>query len=121
MRARHWLTSGMDQLTLCDVPAPPVVCYFATDGLNIKIGHSNDARRRGGELKMTVLHTIPGGELEERRQHSKWRHLRIGNSEWFRPGDRLLLWLINELAKDTPHARELNIIGQIIGERNRAA
>jgi hypothetical protein len=68
-----------------------------------------------------MLLTIPGGELEERRQHSKWRHLRIGNSEWFRPGSRLLLWLINELAKDTPSARELHIIGEIIAERDKAA
>ncbi len=113
----------MTQMTLLEMPAPVTtsVCYFATDGLNIKIGHSNDARRRGGELRATMLLTIPGGELEERRQHAKWRHCRIGNSEWFRPNGRLLLWLIGELAKDTAHARELRIIGEILTECDRAA
>jgi hypothetical protein len=108
-------------MTLCEVPVSPVVCYFATDGVNIKIGHSCDARRRGGELRATMLLTIPGGELEERRQHSKWRHLRIGNSEWFRPGNRLLLWIIDRLARDTPSARELRIIGEMIVQRDIAA
>lgn len=111
----------MTQMTLCELPAPPAVCYFATDGVNVKIGHSCDARRRGGELRATMLLTIPGGELEERRQHAKWRHLRIGNSEWFRPGNRLLLWIIDQLAKDTPSARELRIVGEMIVERDRAA
>ena len=114
-----WI-NAMTQMTLCEVPAPATVCYFATDGLNIKIGHSCDARRRGGELRATMLLTIGGGEVEERRQHAKWRHLRIGNSEWFRPGNRLLLWLIMELAKDTPNARELRIIGEIITARDQA-
>jgi hypothetical protein len=111
----------MTQMTLCELPAPLAVCYFATDGVNIKIGHSVDARRRGGELRATMLLTIPGGELEERRQHTKWRQLRIGNSEWFRPGNRLLLWLIEQLAKDTPSARGLRIVGEMIVERDRAA
>src|SRR5215472_11874322 len=113
----------MTQLTLCDIetPAPAAVCYFATDGLNIKIGHSVNARRRGGELRATMLLTIPGGELEERRQHAKWRHLRIGSSEWFRPGGRLLLWLIEQLAKDTPNAKELRLIGEIIMQGDKAA
>ena len=113
----------MTQLMLCEMPAPvsTCVCYFATDGLNIKIGHSVDARRRGGELRATMLLTIPGGEFEERRQHAKWRHCRIGKSEWFRPDGRLLLWLIRELGKDSAHARELGIIGEILTERDRAA
>lgn len=113
----------MTQLMLCEMPAPAStsVCYFATDGLNIKIGHSCDARRRGGELRVTMLHTIAGGEFEERRQHAKWRHCRIGKSEWFRPDGRLLLWLISELAKDSPNAGQLRLIGEILTARDRAA
>lgn len=74
--------------------------YYGTDGLNIKIGFtSREPRRRGGELRLRMILTVPGTIFDERRLHSQWRHLRIGNSEWYRPGPRLLLSIQEQLAR----------------------
>lgn len=67
--------------------------YYGTDGCNIKIGFSTSPRRRGGELKLTMLLTFIGGVEEERRHHRIWAKHRIGSSEWFRPDLDLLEWL----------------------------
>lgn len=83
-------------------PAPPrSLVYYGTDGVNIKIGFTSrqDVRRRGGELKIRMIVATPGTMLDERRLHNKWRHLRIGNSEWFRPGPRLLLSIQEQLSR----------------------
>lgn len=81
-----------------EVPQSSV--YYATDGLNIKIGFtSREPRRRGGELKARMILAVPGTMLDERRLHNTWRHLRIGSSEWYRPGPRLLLSIQEQLAR----------------------
>ncbi len=77
------------------MPTPPVLgkVYYATDGALIKIGRSVSPKRRGGELQVEMLMTFDGGDLEEKRHQRMWAKYRIGTSEWFRPGDDLLLWL----------------------------
>lgn len=104
----------MHQLSLVDVqPVGTEVVYYATDLYNIKIGRTISPRRRGGELRVEMLHTIPGGQLEERRHHRMWARYRIAKSEWFHPGDDLLLWLVVQLVKDG-RTRELGVLRQMI-------
>lgn len=68
--------------------------YFAHDWCNIKIGKSiTPMRRVGGQLRISMMFTVPGGLPEERRYHAMWDKYRIGRSEWFTAGDDLLLWL----------------------------
>lgn len=95
------------------------VVYYATDMCNIKIGRTISPRRRGGELRVDMLLTIPGSQLEERRHHRMWSRFRIAKSEWFRPGDDLLLWLTAELVKDG-RVRELGVLRQLILDTKRA-
>ena len=67
--------------------------YFglALDG-RIKIGSTcRPIKYRGGELRIRVLLTIPGGELDEHRYHRRYKAERINGSEWFHPTNRLLL------------------------------
>ena len=87
----------MSQLSLIDVPTVAEVAYYGTDFCNVKIGKTNNRRRRGGELKIAMLLTFDGGEAAERRHQRMWDRYRIGTSEWFRPGDDLLLWLATQL------------------------
>jgi hypothetical protein len=109
------------QLALVDAPLiGSEVVYYATDGYNIKIGRTISPRRRGGELRVEMLHTIPGGELEERRHHRMWKDCRIAKSEWFRPTDDLLLWLFTELTREG-RTRELGILRQLTVDTKRAA
>jgi hypothetical protein len=111
------------QLSLVEVPptTPVEVVYYATEGCLIKIGRTSSPRRRGGELKVDMLLTIPGGDFEERRHHRMWAKYRIGKSEWFRPGDELLLWLATRLLGNGP-SREAAILGHmILGLKRRAA
>jgi len=109
------------QIALVDPPPTATeVVYYATDGYNIKIGRTNSPRRRGGELRVQMLHTIPGGQLDEARHHRMWRHYRLTGSEWFRPGDELLLWLTTELVVNGK-TRELAILRQLILNTKRAS
>lgn len=108
------------QLALVDLPVMAEVVYYATDGCNVKIGRTISPRRRGGELRVEMLHTIPGSELEERRHHRMWSRFRIARSEWFRPGDELLLWLAAEMVKADRHY-ELGVLRQLILDTKRAA
>lgn len=87
----------MRQLSLLDVPTSTEVVYYATDMCNIKIGRTTNRRRRGGELRVAMLLTFDGGAEIERRHHRMWAKYRIGTSEWFQPGDDLLLWLATHL------------------------
>lgn len=75
--------------------ASPQVVYFATDLCNVKIGRTTrPLRQRGGELKVHMLHALRGVDIgEEQRQHQMWSRYRIGTTEWFRPGDELIIWL----------------------------
>ncbi len=110
----------MLQLSLVDAPTTDVeVVYYATDMCNIKIGRTISPRRRGGELRVDMLHTIPGGDFEERRHHRMWDRYRVARSEWFRPGDELLLWLVVQIAKDNK-PREMAIMRRLILEAKRS-
>ena len=110
------------QLTLLQLPQVDTeVVYYATEGCLVKIGHtSRSPRRRGGELKVDMLLTIPGGEFEERRHHRMWAKYRIGRSEWFRPGDEMLLWLATRVMGDGP-SRSSAVLGQLILNLKRRA
>lgn len=94
--------------------------YYATDFCNIKIGRSVSPRRRGGELRVEMLYTLPGGTFEEKRHHRMWDRFRIGNSEWFRPGDDLLLWLVVQLTNDG-RTHELHAVKTVILNHKRTA
>jgi len=107
----------LTQLTLVGaVDAPWESVYYGTDGCNIKIGLSGSVRRRGGELKITMLLAFPGSRFEERRHHKMWEKYRIGDSEWFRPADELLLWITTQLE---PRSRELASLQQVIKAANQ--
>lgn len=106
----------MLQMALIDIPSTSTeVVYYATDYCNIKIGRSISPRRRGGELKAQMLYTTPGGDFEERRHHKMWAKYRIGRSEWFRPSDELLLWLVLQLVSEG-RTWELAMLRQLIAE-----
>lgn len=111
----------MRQLSLVDVPTATEVVYYATDMCNIKIGRTTNRRRRGGELKVAMLLTFDGGEMEERRHQRMWAKYRIGTSEWFRAGDDLLLWLATQLLGGE-RALEARVLQQLVrGLKGRAA
>lgn len=88
--------------------------YYGTDGVHIKIGHSRDLKRRGGQLRIHMLLKFPGGELEERRHLRMWRKYRI-YSEWHAAADELLLWITTQLESRT---RELAILQGVIKNAN---
>jgi hypothetical protein len=111
----------MRQMSLLDVPKATEVVYYATDMCNIKIGRTINHRRRGGELKVAMLLTFDGDSSVERRHHKMWAKYRIGNSEWFRPGDDILLWLSAHLltAGRAQEAKALQCL--VRGVKSRAA
>lgn len=88
----------------------PEWVYYATDGYNIKIGTTTDLDRRGGELKVTFILTFLGGVFEERRHQKMWGAYRIGDTEWFRPRDELLLWITTQLEPRGPEFAALQMI-----------
>lgn len=75
--------------------------YYGTDGNNIKIGYSASPRRRGGELKLTMLWSLPGTVEDEREHHRMWARHRIIGSEWFRPDPAILGWLDDRVLQGT--------------------
>lgn len=75
--------------------------YIGTDGVNIKVGYTTSLRRRGGELKLTMLWTFPGTVQDERDLHHKWARHRINSTEWFRPDPKILEWLDDRVLRDT--------------------
>lgn len=79
--------------------------YYGTDGANIKIGYSRSPRRRGGELKLTMLYTFEGNLADERQHHELWRRFRI-RQEWFHADPALLSWLDRRVPR-TGEAREV--------------
>lgn len=95
------------QLTLFGTPDRPRATgyvYYGTDGHDIKIGYTTSPVRRGGELKLTMLYTMPGTVEDERAHHQMWMRHRIIGTEWFRADRRLLEWLDQRVAVAT-HAR----------------
>ncbi len=69
--------------------------YFMRRERLIKIGYTNNLRRRSNALGAYVLATIPGGPATEARMHDTFRDLR-DHGEWFHPGDALIGY-INEI------------------------
>lgn len=92
--------------------------YYGTDGNNIKIGYSASPRRRGGELKLTMLWSLPGTVEDEREHHRKWARHRIIGSEWFQPDPALLKWLDDRVMRETVAWAALRLL---IFRRNVAA
>lgn len=84
--------------------------YFGTDWCNVKIGRSVNPRRRGGELRISILWTVGGGLAEEQSYHRMWASRRIGQSEWFRPNDEMLLWL----ALNAPDDRARQMVRSLV-------
>jgi hypothetical protein len=95
--------------------------YYATDMCNIKIGRSRSPRRRGGELKVEMLMTFAGGQLDERRHHRMWKRYRIGSSEWFRAEPELLLWLNMHVEAGTRSAAVLRHLTFMVMSRGSEA
>lgn len=61
-------------------------------GTNVKVGYSEDPRRRARSLALPgceILAELPGGREVERAIHARWKHLRLGDSEWFAASPRL--------------------------------
>lgn len=105
---------AMETVALFELPRTSAAfVYFATDLCNIKIGWSNSPRRRGGELQTHMLHSIPGSRGDERRHQRRWARYRIGNSEWFRPGGQLMLWLVTQL-QQTNNPQALATVEEVI-------
>jgi hypothetical protein len=96
--------------------APPAAAnttgyvYYGTDGCNIKIGYSTSPRRRGGELKLSMLLTFLGGVENERTHHRIWAKHRIGASEWFHPAPELLEWLDKHVPLNTAQRMTLRML-----------
>jgi hypothetical protein len=100
------MTNGQTALTLSTDQKESV--YYATDMCNIKIGRTRSPKRRGGQLRVDMLLTFEGGELDERRHHRMWQRYRIGTSEWFRATPELLLWLTRQVEPNTYAAAVLD-------------
>ena len=72
--------------------------YFIGGGDLIKIGFTNDLKRRLKTLRATspvplkVLCVIRGGKLRETAFHETFAHLRA-HGEWFRPAPELLAYI----------------------------
>lgn len=108
----------MTQMTLAGEPAPDDdndFVYYGTDGVHIKIGHSVDHKRRGGELRIHMLLRFPGGELEERRHQRMWREYRL-YGEWYSAADELMLWITTQIE---PRTRELAVVQGVIKNANK--
>lgn len=100
------------QLALFDAPnlrRPPGYVYYGTDGCNIKIGYSTRTVRRGGELRLTMLHTTPGTVEDERAAHRRWMRYRI-NGEWFAAEPPLLEWLDEHVLSGTTARATLRML-----------
>ena len=80
------------------------IIYFASCGLSndtIKIGYSDDPERRikrFGLPDVELVAMLPGSMDQETELHERFKHLRLGNSEWFRL-DHELRTLVANLRK----------------------
>lgn len=92
--------------------------YFFTNAgrTEIKIGVSKDVRRRAGQLETDVILSISGTERDETLQHKMWRGYRQGRSEWFLPGENLLLYLF-ALAWELKNDKALDLLCEIYENR----
>jgi hypothetical protein len=84
------------------IPHEGQVVYFAKrlddldDVMPIKIGTTTQLPNRMSYLKTRELATEPGGRLQERLAHHRFRDERIIGTEWFRRSDELM-WYISQL------------------------
>lgn len=85
----------MTELSLITAAATGQRVYVAWDGgAHIKIGTSADVARRGGDLRVRPILSLPGGDAEERRFHRMFASSRLPrNREWYWPSDRLMVCL----------------------------
>lgn len=66
------------------------IIYFASCGLSddvVKIGYSDDPEKRIKQLGLPDVELIaifPGDITQETKLHRRFKHLRLGNSEWFK-------------------------------------
>ncbi len=75
--------------------------YFlqATEGGPVKIGHTNNVKRRLEHLEfhygrsLTLLGTREGGLRREREIQARFSHLRLGITEQFRPASDLMQFI----------------------------
>lgn len=82
--------------------------YFmqATGGGPVKIGYAKDIEVRRKFLEshyrksLAVLATLPGGRAEEKAIHDRFRDLRIGQTEQFRPAKGLMDFIDRPLLVD---------------------
>jgi hypothetical protein len=79
------------------------VIYFAqTPTGSIKIGHTKKLTDRLRELEdhygasLMLLGTKIGGRAMERKLHSRFASLRLGRTEQFRPGPKLMAFIGSE-------------------------
>jgi len=79
--------------------------YYLSDGERVKIGFTIDWERRQKTYRthnagdLTLLALRPARRPEETMVHRRFKHLRIGDSEWFTPG-QVLLAHIEEAASE---------------------
>jgi len=67
--------------------------YFAVDaGWNLKIGGSINVPQRGGQLRVTMIISVPGDQLTERRVQRMFAAARTGG-EWYVPTDALIAYM----------------------------
>lgn len=70
---------------------PPSWVYFGSRAGLIKIGTSEDPRRRARELGIVLLRVAPGGVEDERRLHRRFARFRV-DREWFLPAPEVLAY-----------------------------
>jgi hypothetical protein len=76
----------------------PGTIYFIRCGEFIKIGYTTDLSTRMKSLRQAnpspidILHSEPGGIVDERAHHKRFAHLRH-QGEWFRAADELLVFI----------------------------
>lgn len=93
-----------------DMPAPGVVYLAYSHPLYWKVGWtSRAAKARGGELKLPMILTIPGTEMDEKRLHRRWGRCRINSSsEYFFPDRRMwedIFWLAGKFGDEATYAK----------------
>lgn len=85
----------VDVHALFGQPHAPVV-YFLRNGSRVKIGVSQNLKRRVASLSLRaddVVRAEHGNQDHERHLHSRFDHLRVGDTEWFDLRDELAHYL----------------------------
>lgn len=82
--------------------------YFIATGGRIKIGYTSDLERRLATYppNMEIIHVKVGGKDVEKREHRRFGEWLTDGREWFEDCAAVRA-LINEIAQDDPHWREI--------------